>query len=188
MTSRISRMGLRRGLAERHYAQQRPGRTCRTGRLIEHEDGARDLARLHGTERLVDVVEPPAARDHLVEHEPALAIELQVARNVGAEPVAAHPRGLHLALRADRHPRELDGRVGRHDADDRGGAPDGEALDALPYEGRVADRLEGVIYAGPFREGTDGLDGIVLRAVDDVSRAHALGPLELAVEHVDPDD
>src|SRR6267142_2404151 len=155
---------------------------------IEHEHGPRDLAGLHRAERFVDVVEPSAARDHLVEQEPALAIELQVARNVGAESVAAHARGLHLALRADRHPRELDLRVRRQDADDRGGAADREALDRLAHERGVPDRLEGVVDPGAAREGADRLDRIVLRAVDDVRGAHTLGHLELAVEDVDADD
>src|SRR6185295_8992389 len=96
---------------------------------IKSQNRTRDLAGLHRAERLVDVVEPPAARDHLVEHEPALAVELQVARNVGPEAIAAHARGLHLALRANGHPRELDLRVRRHDTDDRRRATDREALD-----------------------------------------------------------
>src|SRR6266478_6460083 len=155
---------------------------------IERQNRPGDLARLHGPERLVDVVEPPATRDHLVEQEPALAIELQVARNVGPETIAAHARGLHPALRANRHPRELDLRIRRHDADDRGGAPDGEALDRLPHERRVPDRFERVIHSRPFREGTDRLHGIVLAAVDDVRGAHTLGHLELVIEDVDADD
>src|SRR4029453_17063168 len=145
--------------------------------LFEHQNGTRDLARLHRAERFVDVAEPAATADHLVQHQAALAIELQVARNVRAKPVAAHARGLHLALRPDRHPRELDLRVRGHDTHDRGRAPDGEALDGLPDERGVTDRLEGVIDPRAARERAYRLDGIVLRSVEDVRGAHALGYL-----------
>src|SRR5580765_1374122 len=107
-------------------------------RSVEHQDRARDLARLHRAEGVVDVVEAPAAGDHLVEQQPALAIEVEIPRNVGAEAVASHAGGLHAALRADGHPGKLDLRVGRQDADDGGGAADGQALDGLAHEGRVA--------------------------------------------------
>ena len=52
----------------------------------------------------------------------------------------------------------------------------------------VADGLERVIDAGAAGERADGLDRIVLGAVDDVGGADALGHLQLAVEHVDADD
>src|SRR2546427_10324221 len=155
---------------------------------LEQQDSPSDFARLHRPKRFVDVVEPAAARDHLVEQEAPLAIELEVAGDIDAETVRAHPRGLHPALRANRHPRELDLRVRRQDADDGGGAPDGETLDGLAYEGRVPHGLEGVIDAGSARERADGLDGIVLRTVHDVGGADPLGHLQLGLEDVDPDD
>src|SRR4029450_3879345 len=96
---------------------------------VERENGPGDLAGLHRAKRLVDVVQPAAPRDHLVEQQATLAVELEVAGNVRAEAVRTHPRRLHLALRADRHPRELDLGVARQDADDRRGAADGQALD-----------------------------------------------------------
>src|SRR5689334_23906588 len=77
-------------------------------RSLEHQHGAGDLARLHRAKRLVEVVEVPAAADHLVEEQPALAIELEVPGDVDAEAVRAHARRLHPALRADGQPRELD--------------------------------------------------------------------------------
>src|SRR5258705_9544370 len=76
--------------------------------VSEEQDGARDLAGLHGAEGLVDVAERAATADHLVEHELALTVELQVEGNVHPESVGAHPGRLHLALRTDGHPRELD--------------------------------------------------------------------------------
>src|SRR5262245_2469897 len=155
---------------------------------VERQHGPRDLAGLHRAKRLVDVVQPSALRDHLVEQEPSLPVELEVAGNVRAEAVRAHPRGLHLALRANRHPGELDLRVGRQHAHDRRGAADRQALDSLTDERRVADRLEGVVHAGAAREGAHGLDRVVVLAVHDVGRPHPLGHLELRIEHVDPDD
>src|ERR1700736_6687750 len=85
---------------------------------IEGQDGAGDLAGLHRAEGFVDVAEPAALGDHVVEVEPALAVEFEIGRDVVAEAVGAHPRGLDLALRTDRHPRELDHCVRRQDADD----------------------------------------------------------------------
>src|SRR5262252_2162376 len=81
---------------------------CRRRRSVEGQDGTRDLARLHRAEGLVEVVEAAATGDHLVEQEAALAIEVQIARNVDAEAVAAHAGGLHATFGTDGHPRELD--------------------------------------------------------------------------------
>ena len=83
---------------------------------------------------------------------------------------------------------ELDRGVGRQHAHDGRGAADGEALDRLTHQLGVADRLEGVVDAGAGGERTDRLHRIILRAVDDVRGADALGHLELAVEHVHADD
>src|SRR4051812_13721372 len=77
---------------------------------VEHQHGPCDLACLHCPERLVDVAEPAASADHLIQLQPALTVELQVVRDVGAELVGAHAGGLHAALGPDRHPRELDHR------------------------------------------------------------------------------
>src|SRR2546426_11813219 len=105
---------------------------------------------------------------YLVEQQAALAVELEVAGDVRAEAVRAHPRRLHLALRANRHPRELDLCVGGQHADDRRGAADGQALDGLADQRRVPDRLEGVVHAGAAGQGAHGLDRIVVLAVYDV--------------------
>src|SRR5262249_30897809 len=75
------------------------------GALVERENGPRDLAGLHRAKCLVDVVQPSAPRDHLVEQQAALTVELEIARNVRAEAVGAHPRGLHL--RSEEHTSEL---------------------------------------------------------------------------------
>src|SRR5262245_22801520 len=49
---------------------------------IEHQNCTRDLAGLHGAERLVDVLQAAPASDHLVELEAALAVELDVTGHV----------------------------------------------------------------------------------------------------------
>ena len=54
---------------------------------IEGQHHARHLAGLHGAEGLVDVLQAATARDHLVEQEATLAVELEVAGDVGAEGV-----------------------------------------------------------------------------------------------------
>src|SRR2546425_1787735 len=92
-------------------------RMCRmaAGSLVERQHRAGNLPRLHRPERLVDVVEPPPAADHLVEQESPLAVELEVERDVAAEAVGAHPGRLPPTLRADGHPGEFDLRVRRED-------------------------------------------------------------------------
>src|SRR5437899_9574247 len=60
---------------------------------LERQDGARDLAGLHRAEGLVDVLQLSAPRHHLVEQQTALAVEVEVARDVDAEAVGAHARG-----------------------------------------------------------------------------------------------
>src|SRR2546427_7701157 len=74
---------------------------CRN--LVERQHRAGDLPRLHRPERVVDVVEPPPAADHLVEQESPLAVELEVERDVDAEAVGAHPG----RLRSEEHTSEL---------------------------------------------------------------------------------
>src|SRR3981189_2361935 len=65
---------------------------------VEQQHGAGDLTGFHGPESLVDVAQTAALADHLVEFEAALAVELQVVRNVGAELVRSHAGGLNFAL------------------------------------------------------------------------------------------
>src|SRR5271166_2986371 len=67
-------------------------------RLIEGQHRAGDFAGFHRAEGFVDVAETAALGHHVVEVEAALAVEFEIGRDVGAEAVGAHPRGLHLAL------------------------------------------------------------------------------------------
>src|ERR1051325_5363918 len=108
-----------RGAGPRTVAPSRSVDLCD---LCEHQDGSRDLARLHGPERLVDVLELAPARDHLVEHEPALPVELDVARHVDLEAVAAHAAALDLLLAEEHRPIELDLLPHRDHPDHGGGA------------------------------------------------------------------
>src|SRR5262249_59196681 len=62
------------------------------GASVERQHGPRDLTGLHCAKRLVDVVQPSAPRDHLVEQQAALPVELEIARNVRAGAVGGHPR------------------------------------------------------------------------------------------------
>src|SRR4029077_4788739 len=62
---------------------------------IEGQDSAGALAGLHRPEGLVDVAEPAALGDHAVEIEAALAVEFKIGRDVVAEAIGAHARGLH---------------------------------------------------------------------------------------------
>src|ERR1700722_963077 len=155
---------------------------------IERQHGPCYLTGFHRAEGFVDVAEAPLFGDHRVEVEPTLFVEFEVMRDVDPEPVRSHARGLDAAFGADRHPRKLDGRIGRQHADDRRGAADRQALDRLAAELGVADRLEGVIDAGAAGQGTHRLDGIVLGGVDEMRRADAQRHLALRLEHVDRDD
>src|SRR5215212_4114476 len=97
-------------------------------------------------------------RHHAVEIEPSLLVEFEIVRDVIAKAVRAHARGLDLALRTDRHPRERDLGLGRQYADNRRGAAYRQTLDRLPAEFRIADRLEGVIDAEPAGQRAYHLD------------------------------
>src|ERR1051325_3064001 len=130
----------------------------------------------------------PALGDHVVQVEPALPVEIEIERDVDAKAVRAHPGGLHLAFRADRHPRELNRRVGRQYADDRRGAADRQAFDRLSAEFGIADRLKGVIDPESTGQGPHRLDRIVLARIDEMRRPGALRHLFLLREHVDGDD
>src|SRR2546427_6628590 len=57
---------------------------------------ARHLAGFHGAKRLVDVLQAATARDHLVELELPLAIQLDVARHVDLEAVRSDRKSTRL--------------------------------------------------------------------------------------------
>src|SRR5216684_1410441 len=81
-----------------------PPRRCLS---IEGQHRPRYFAGFHCAEGFVDVAETAAFGHHVVEVEAALAVEIEVERDVDPEAVGAHARGLHLAFRADRHPGKL---------------------------------------------------------------------------------
>src|ERR1051326_3810440 len=156
--------------------------------LVEGQHGAGDFARLHRAEGVVDVAELAALCHHRIEVQAALAVEIEIERDVGAETVRAHARGLHLAFRADRHPRKLDRRVGRQHADNRRSAADRETLDRLPAKLGVPDRLESVIDAGAASQRAHRLNRIVFARIDEMRRADAPCDLLFCLELIDSDD
>src|SRR5208283_4924139 len=76
---------------------------------------ARHFTRLHHIEGLVHVIEAKTLRDHLVEQEASVEIEVDVARHVDAEPIAPHHRAHDaLALKHNVEAIELEVRANRH--------------------------------------------------------------------------
>src|ERR1700738_2861947 len=161
--------------------------SMRLSDLREHEDGARDLAGLHGAKRLVDVLELPAPGDHLVQLEPALPVQLDVVRHVDLEAVGTHAATLDLLLAQEHRPVQLDLLPDRDHADHGGGAAGPDAVEALLGRDLEADALEGVVHpaAGQVPDGLHRIPGL---GVDPVGRAQLLGGGELGVDGVHRDD
>src|SRR5215469_10616038 len=153
--------------------------------LIEREYRPRDLAGFHCAEGFVDIAEAAALGDHRVEVEPALAVEIEIGRDVVAEAVRAHARGLHLAFRSDCHPRELDHCVRRQHADDRRRTPDRERLDRLAAQLRIADSLEGVVHTQTAGQFTYRLDRVGFAGIDKMRGSDTHRDLALLPELVD---
>src|SRR5579863_5889266 len=112
------------------------------GQSIEHQHRARDLARLHRTEGLVDVLEPPVAAHHVVEVEAALPIEIEILGHVEAETIGAHVAALDSFFDEEVTGVELDLLPRRNCADQRRGAARREAVKGLLRHLPAADRLE----------------------------------------------
>src|SRR5262245_10369159 len=84
----------------------------------EDDDTAGDLAALDPRQARVHVLERQAQRDHLVEPQAAVEIEIDVARHVDAEAVPAHHRAEDLLLvDHDVEHRQRHLRAERHDSD-----------------------------------------------------------------------
>src|SRR5687768_3863230 len=145
-------------------------RTIIASLLIEHQNGSGHLAGLHGTEGLVDVLELPAPRDHLVELQAALPVELDVARHVDLEAIAAHAAALDLLLAQEHRSIELHLLPNRDHADDGGRTAGPDAVEALLGGELQPDGLEGVVDAAAGH-GADRLDGILAFCVHGVRRA-----------------
>jgi hypothetical protein len=155
--------------------------------LIEHQDGARDLAGLHGPEGVVDVGQLAAPGDHLVELEPALPVELDVARHVDLEPVASHAAALDLLLPQEHGAVELDLLPDGDHPDDGRRAARPERVEALLGRQLQPDRLERVVDAATGHR-ADGLHRIVRLRVHRVGGAELARRGELRVHRVDGDD
>src|SRR5690348_9960518 len=158
-----------------------------TSQLVEHQHRARDLARLHRAEGVVDLLELAPATHHLVELQPALPIELDVARHVDLEAVAAHAAPLDPLLAQEHRAVELDLLADRDHADDRRGAARPDAVEALLGRDLQPDRLERVVDAA-VRHRADLLHRVVALRVDRVRGAELLGLRKLRLYRVDGDD
>src|SRR5438093_2728889 len=157
------------------------------GATSEGEDAAREPPSAQIVERGGELVERVAARDELVDLEPAAEVEVGEHREVAARAgraVAAAEDRLVLVEGVDH---EVEPRADLRHADDGERAARAERLERLADDGEVADRLEGVVGAAA-REIADGGDGVVLPGVDRVRGAEAARELELRGHDVDGDD
>src|SRR5262249_27044753 len=133
---------------------------------VEHEDGADDFAGFHGAEGFVDVIQAAAARDHLIETQAALHVEIDVARHVDAEAVGAHHAALEFA--AEEHaPIQLQHLADGHQTDHRRRAFDADRLEALGHGLLQANRLERVVDAAAGHL-ANRLHRVARRSIDDV--------------------
>src|SRR5881392_1647915 len=150
------------------------------GATSEGEDAAREPPG-------AQIVERGAARDELVDLEPAAEVEVGEHREVAARAgraVAAAEDRLVLVEGVDH---EVEPRADLRHADDGERAARAERVERLADDREVADRLEGVVGAAA-REIADGGDGVVLPGVDRVCGAEPARQLELRGHHVDRDD
>src|SRR5207249_4470806 len=148
------------------------------GAPSEGEDAAREPPATQIIERSGELVERVAARDELVDLEPAAEVEVGEHREVAARagrPVAAAEDRLVLVEGVDH---EVERRADLRHADDGERAACAERVERLADDGEVADRLEGVVGAAA-RQVADGGDGVVLRRVDRVRGAETARQLEL---------
>src|SRR5881396_3856101 len=157
------------------------------GAPSEGEDAAREPPATQIIERSGELVERVAARDELVDLEPAAEVEVGEHREVAARagrPVAAAEDRLVLVEGVDH---EVERRADLRHADDGERAARTERVERLADDGEAADRLEGVVGA-PARQVADRGDGVVLRRVDRVRGAETTRQLELRGHDVDGDD
>src|SRR6476620_3020001 len=105
-----------------HGSGYQPGSFAMSPSLsaVEDDHAAGDAARLHGFEAFVDLVEADALRHELVELEPALEVESDVAGHVDPEPVRAHVRALQSLLHQQLEAGDLDALAERDHADHGG--------------------------------------------------------------------
>src|SRR5881628_1939295 len=157
------------------------------GATSEGEDAARQPPGAQIVERGGELVERVAARDELVDLEPAAEVEVGEHREVAARAgraVAAAEDRLVLVEGVDH---EVERRADLRHADDGERAARAEGVERLADDGDAADRLEGVVGA-PARQVADGGDGVVLGRVDRVRGAETPRQLELRGHDVDRDD
>src|SRR5690349_3103630 len=90
---------------------------CCTALGVEDDDVAGDAAGLERGEALVDLREADPRRHHLGQMQPALQVELDQPRHVGAEAVRSHHAALDAALAQEVDAVQLDLRADRDHAD-----------------------------------------------------------------------
>src|SRR5690606_8732078 len=90
--------------------------------LLVGDDRARDLARLHRLERLVDLAHTDLARDQLVEHELAVLVETEQLRHVLVDVRGPVPAALDRLVEVEELERggDLEHHVHARDADQHG--------------------------------------------------------------------
>src|SRR3546814_4172495 len=111
---------------------------ARRASLVEHDHRPRGVALLHLVEALVDPLERDRFGDDAVEVEQSAQVEIDEARDVDREAVAAHDRALQFLARQQVHRAEPDLFAERHHAEDRRGAAAAERCDRKARRGRPA--------------------------------------------------
>src|SRR5258708_39975523 len=92
-------------------------RVKRSPLSVEHQHTASDFAGFHRTKRLVHVFELQPLADHVVEIQPALQVEIDIAWHIDPEPITTHHRTLNLALGEELRSVELDFVADRNHSD-----------------------------------------------------------------------
>src|SRR5271163_983019 len=156
--------------------------------LLEIDNRARHLARLHRAERFVHVFELVMLADHVVEVKPPLQIEIDVLRHVDAEAIGTHVAALQLALGEEHVAIELDLLPDRNHADDGRGAARLHRVESLFGGDLEPNRFKGIVDAATASQLFDFLDRVARGRVHRVRRAEPLCHREFALELVDRDD
>ena len=158
-------------------------------RAESDDHGADLLAGVHGAERVVDLGEIDAARDHRRDVEAAGLRERNEHGELTPDVRRAHVRDANLLrVEEELEAGDRDRGVGRRHPDHRDDAPAPRA--PIRREERVgpADGLECVIGAAPGRERADLLDRIAVGGVDQVGRSLRGGRVTLLDDRVDGED
>src|ERR1700729_221756 len=89
---------------------------------VKDDDASSDFAPLQVTETFVHLIQRNPVRDHLIEVQAILEIQVDVTGNVDPETTRPHEGTLERLSTEESRPRDLDYLSGRDHADDRGRA------------------------------------------------------------------